>query len=643
MKNKLLMTILLSLFSVATEASTSARADYRQKYKSVLCHYSQKPVDSLKYKAALFLIDNMEGHGSPEGIGIRNYIQRIHKMEKAEGIRQLQAAWYTSQKEGSTDIVPDSTIISSDFLINDIDDAFFSWNQSQWKDSITFRQFCQYILPYRINDEHLGENWRRPLRERYGSIIEHETNMKKAFALIRDTVFKVIALSNSYCEYNLDPMTCHMIGRAECGQRCILLVAVLRALCIPAVIDGTPMWSDYSNKGHAWVAMVANNGDTYTVFDKDKEAKRFNPIDASQFLPRYKVKTEDKYPYVIKTEKTPVKIYRICYDYCNKVGIYDAKVIASPFILDVSEKYGLTTDVTIKTDSTSTIYLCSYLSGQDWMPVAKAEAVNGYVTFRNIGKGSVCIPIIVYEGRKKALSCPFLVGTKGITKRYSPSLSKKRTININRKYPLCSYTTDTWAAIKGATFEGAMTKDFKHADTLAIITQTPFYMTTLNVSSTNKYRFLRYHAPRNNRSSLAELQFYTSDSIGNTQLLTGTYFAKGTDISKIENVFDGNPSTICKGINVGYTIGLDLGEGKEQSVSRITFCPSTDLNFVEKGHLYELYYFDNDWQLVDRKYAKTDSLNFNNVPEDALLLLKDRSGGTEERVFEYKDGKQIWH
>lgn len=642
MRNRLL-TILLILSLTMQCSPVSAIQGYREKYANVLRHYSQQATDSLKYKAALFIIDNMEGHCSPEGVAMDKYIAHIQTMKKAKGIRELQATWQASLKDGDVDIVPDSAVVSDDFLINDIDNAFSTWQRSQWKDSVPFSLFCRYILPYRINDEHFGGNWREPLREQYGAVIEGVEDIRKAFAIVRDTVFKVVALSNSYCKYNLDPLTCNIVGRAECSQRCILLVAVLRALGIPAAIDGTPMWADYSNKGHAWAAMIMGNGDTYTVFEKDKEAKRLNPVDASQFMPRYKTWKNDGFPYYIKASKTPVKIYRMCYDRCNEVGEYDVMWLKNSFIKDVSAEYGLTSNVAIKTDCASAVYLCAYMSGRDWMPVAKAFSEDGNVIFPNVGKGSVCVPIAVVDGKKKALSCPFLVESNGIERWFSPSPSGARTITIDRKYPLCSYTTDTWAGMRGAVFEGSMTADFSVADTLAVITAVPSYMTTIDVSSSKRYRFLRYHAPRLNRSSLAELRFYTSGDTGDTKLLAGRHFAEGVDSANIGNVFDGNPATICKGISVGYTIGLDLGEGNSQSVKKITLSPSTDLNFVEKGHLYELYCYDTEWKMLGRVYAHEDKLTFDNVPENAILLLKDRSGGMEERIFEYRDGKQVWH
>lgn len=214
-----------------------------------------------------------------------------------------------------------------------------------------------------------------------------------------------------------------------------------------------------------------------------------NPVDASLFLPRYKTWETDGFPYDIKTSKTPVKIYRMCYDRCNKVGEYDVMWLKSSFIKDVSAEYGLTSNVAIKADCASAVYLCAYMSGRDWVPVAKAFHEGGNIIFPNVGKGSVCVPIAVVDGKKKALSCPFLVGSNGIERWFSPSPSGARTITIDRKYPLCSYTTDTWAGMRGAVFEGSMTADFSVADTLAVITAVPSYMTTIDVSSSKRYRF----------------------------------------------------------------------------------------------------------------------------------------------------------
>lgn len=315
MSKRKMKNIIISILSNATVLlfvvmpySCFART-YEEKYADVLKHYSSNVSDSLKYRAAQFLINNMDGHYSPEGAQITAFISMIETIEKKTGIKELNLAWNNASKYGGVILVPDSGIVTCRMLISNIDEAFNAWTSAYWYPDVDFHSFCKYILPYRCSSEHIGGNWRSYLYKKYHDLIKNETDIRKAFAIIKKAVFDDVILSNSYCPYAIDAISCHRIGKAECGQRCILLVDVLRSLGIPAVIDMIPMWSDYSNKSHSWVSIVWNNT-TYTVNENDTIAKENNPVDASLFTPRYHLKKEDNCPYYVKTTKTPVKVYR---------------------------------------------------------------------------------------------------------------------------------------------------------------------------------------------------------------------------------------------------------------------------------------------------------------------------------------------
>ena len=49
------------------------------------------------------------------------------------------------------------------------------------------------------------------------------------------------------------------------------------------------------------------------------------------------------------------------------------------------------------------------------------------------------------------------------------------------------------------------------------------------------------------------------------------------------------------------------------------------------------------WHLIGRRNGDDGFLEFDNVPEGCLLLLKDKTAGGEERIFEYMDGIQVWY
>lgn len=112
---------------------------------------------------------------------------------------------------------------------------------------------------------------------------------------------------------------------------------------------------------------------------------------------------------------------------------------------------------------------------------------------------------------------------------------------------------------------------------------------------------------------------------------------------ELNSAFDGNRETIANTKSTKYWIGLDLGEHNEQSVCTIKFTPKSDTNAIEPGHLYELYYFDKKWNFLGRQISTNDFLLFENVPQKAILLLKDRTKGKEERIFYYDTGQQTWY
>lgn len=640
--NYLYQTLFI-LFVFCSVSTNIYSQSYREKYFTVLQHYTQRGGDSLKYKAALFLINNMEGHESPEGRQIEVFKYKTRDLYTHNGIRELNEAWNLSGKEGSTVMVPDSTVISPRILISNIDAAFASWESAPWKDEIDFSTFCNYILPYRCSNEHIGDNWRKAMKDMYSHIILGETDMLKAFAKIKKAVYEDVVLSNAYCPYQMDVITTLRIGKAECGQRAIVLADALRALGIPSAIDFTPVWADYSSKSHGWVSVIDKNGVTYTVFEDDSIAKSFNPIDASIFIPRYRVKEDDHCPYVVKQTKTPIKVYREEYSMTNPKAKDGIGFLSNRFIRDVSDKYALKSKVVLDVDDDKEVQLCSYVSSRDWMPIASAKSSDGKVIFEYVGKNSVCTACIDDNGKRTYISTPFYIGDNGIQRHFVPNLDECEEIRISRKYPLCQNIVDVWGYMRGGIFLASNDSNFVVTDTLAFIKTMPYGVTRVKSLSNKQYRFLRYKAPYNNRSSLSELQFFVKTSNDSEIRLHGCYSANGIDTLHIEYLYDDNTSTYCRGQKTEYTITVDLGKDACSKVDYIQYAPSTDLNFIEKGHLYELYYFDTSWNLIGRKIANEEWESFKNVPKGALLLLKDKTKGQEERIFEYIDGFQKWH
>ena len=55
------------------EAALLSAKNNRKELEKVLCHYQKNPADSLKYKAACFLIENMPFYTYSDGEQLENY------------------------------------------------------------------------------------------------------------------------------------------------------------------------------------------------------------------------------------------------------------------------------------------------------------------------------------------------------------------------------------------------------------------------------------------------------------------------------------------------------------------------------------------------------------------------------------------
>lgn len=82
--------------------------------------------------------------------------------------------------------------------------------------------------------------------------------------------------------------------------------------------------------------------------------------------------------------------------------------------------------------------------------------------------------------------------------------------------------------------------------------------------------------------------------------------------------------------------------GIKENVSRIEFYPLNDGNFIVPNMKYELFYYDFGWKSLGKKVSYGFELQYDSVPQNAVLLLRNITNGNEERIFTYENEKQIW-
>lgn len=158
----------------SVEASLRSSGVNRKELEKVLHHYQKNPADSLKYKAACFLIENMPFYTYSYGEQLENYKSYYTWLKKSKGKTPQQVVdsikkIYGPMKEPSKK--RDIMEIDSAYLCRNIDWAFKVWQEQPWGKNISFETFCEYILPYRIGDEPLSY-WRETYYEKYNSLLD---------------------------------------------------------------------------------------------------------------------------------------------------------------------------------------------------------------------------------------------------------------------------------------------------------------------------------------------------------------------------------------------------------------------------------------------------------------------------------------
>ena len=110
---------------------------------------------------------------------------------------------------------------------------------------------------------------------------------------------------------------------------------------------------------------------------------------------------------------------------------------------------------------------------------------------------------------------------------------------------------------------------------------------------------------------------------------------------KPEMLIDGFSDTTFSGETPKRYIDFDLNN--EYNLSAIGITPYIR-SWLGKSNIYELHYWENGWQPIERKEGNSNCLLFDHVPKNALLRLINPGKRIQEhhRIFIYKNGKVVW-
>ena len=621
--------------------------------KRVLQHYAS---DTLKLKAAKFLIRNMPGHYSyADTTLVVAYSEAVdsilESMKECSMYERKDSINACAERKGvyRWKKVQDIHVITADYIIRNIDEAFELW-KGPWAQHLSFEQFCEYLLPYKVGELQLLDDWRNRLKSHHSEVL---SDMSKCDAYRNATLEAARRLSkslgaeihpnyNSVIDYPV--MKFEVNAKVPCGScdyYIPIALAYHRSHGIPLAHDFCPHWAS-RRLGHSWNVVLAENGRTMA----------FNGISNEPIMAANGISVSDGDMH--NSMEKMAKVFRHTYAQneqliaLNRREKYVPALFRNVFIKDVTPAYMETTDVCLSlrkhTRGTSTAYLAVY-GDNDWYPIAFVPISKGKAVFKDMGRNIMYIAMcFTPEGKREILSEPFVLGFDGTVKFCSAS-DKKITMRLTRKYPVLEYVYKWLGSVDSCEVQASNDNKFRQYETIHLTSDTRAIGNEIDIpASIPPYRYWRFlPLKKSTRGNIAEIYFYDSEGKQLNGRVIGTEesFEGRADRTR-EAAFDGNTLTYFETPdNAIPWIGMDFGH--PISIARILYYPRSDGNSIEPNDEYELFYWEgNEWKRISRKRSQSNWIDFTDVPEGAIYLLRDITKGHEERIFTYDNGNQVW-
>ena len=620
--------------------------DNRPQLEAVLEHYRTVDNDPLKLDAAKYLIANMPAHYSYRDTAAINsfYSKALEILGtgpsgdwQRDTLREIGDKYYAGIME---DIIPDAWVITADYLIYNIDHAFNAWRTRPWSQHVKYEEFRERILPYKITERQSFDAWRDTL------VLHYTDSLSKVppTDLERNTIYGAIEIVRKeihtkqsdmkfrilWEERNGIPMlsaaTWVRMTYGDCRNFVDMGVSTFRSLALPACVDYVPLWGR-NNNGHSWYVFISDQG---------KEERTINSLIEPAGQPFFPY---DRFP----------KVYRVTYAMNPRILKYN-KTAKFPYQFDVCAKdvtghYNLTSDIDIELlegtrlkDKYVYIGMFSAVTEGQWKVLDFGTVKRGKAHFENMGRNMLYI-VLKYDGIGfSVISKPFILHKSGIIEYISLDNSEQRTVTLKRKYYESLNDVEMRRRILGARIQCATRPDFTDARTLYTI-ETTAIPDKIPLEPAGNYRYWRYLSADSTYGSVAEVEYFDCD--GN--MLEGKPLAcKAASADSIGLAQDGKWLTNFEtGQPNGNWVGQDLGTAK--SVASVRVIPRSDDNDIHPGQRYELRYMGSNgmWKTLGRKTATDNMLEYDNVPINCLLWLKNHTCGQEERPFIYSRSKDL--
>ncbi len=619
----------LKVYEEPGEISLEEKTAINPGLQKALEHY-RYPKDSLKRRALLFLIENMEnkkGYALRETKKFIAVYEAVCKTGEKNGVDN-KSIYIPAQfrKEARAEFsgqhYSDLHSITAELIIENIEYAFKAW-QFPWAKHLSFEEFCEYVLPYRISEEPLSP-WRKYLFEQQKDFIslllkEGINDPVEVVKRLNDRLLGDFVFCSKISPPYLSVRELYRHPAGQCEHRYLLFTALARTLGLPVAIDFSPQYTRYPGS-HSWTVLTNDGHNKILAFNGgDKWAELpFTGFKAYRNTYKNYIKPKDKYlPYLFTNP-----------NYIDVSGEYPLDVFKYTMLLDNPVK---------KND----IFLFNFGMGTVLVPIAMGEVEDHTAVFKNciFREEGLVVPVVYENGIQKIYGNPVVVKRNDAPQVFTPADSVCK-IRVVRKYPISGDMRGFAWHVKDAIIQGSNRRDFSDAETIYTFKSAPMFYQLNDIDNAHSYKYFRYVPADGKSIHLAELKFYFVS--GDSSCVAGqprSYFSQQPD-SLMKNLFDGNIRTNFDA-EPGNWVGIDVGDNPK-TLCRIGILPRNNWNVIEKGHVYELLVFNKGWKSLATKQATDFFIDFDQVPCNAVMLLRDQTEGKQERVFTYQNNWQLF-
>ena len=691
LKNKIIMTVrntIIILILTITYSCNSENNDpsgqYTFTHNCVLMYYKYIDRSPEKYKAAQFLIDNMQYHYSKGKVIKDNPLLETWRAQtdsiyyatvKGHTLTDfpwdsLKARQERRRKEIEKDTLPDAVSnnqiywdikeIDFDFLTDHIDNAFKVWKESKQAKNLSFEEFKEYILPYRSIKGYGFLDTGKRYNELFGKyiLLDSQANIRNrveyyntAINGLRDLNGKNhrTVLAGVYDLYSRDFHDCVDVASYGCN--------ILRACGLPVVVEFNVCYRNLSGR-HYHCSVYNDSIKKWETFNPESSLPGDGDWAFAETMNVYRMTygAQKNTPYFLKNKEE-----------------YVPSILNSPCIKDVTSYLRHTVKINIpcKVETTNRLaYLATFhRESGGLLPVTwgRINFQTGRITFQNVLPNVLYFPVYYPSKTFQTFGQPFYVKEENGRSVICPipgvdsSKDTLKSMILTRKYPRKPNMIQLAQELVGGRFLGANKRDFSDAQVLYEIKEAPQpYFLDYPFARKGKFQYYRFEAPAEHpHANISMLEWITQTryqytnamppsrvhilspkdtlSLPKEATLVKLLDEDSWDKMKWKSEYDGNMQTSP---GAYPTIGFNLKE--PQIITGVRFAPRNADNGINSGDEFELYYWDNGWNYAGSNRAKYEYVEFNNVPKNKLYWIKNSNSGKEELLFVMLNGKRAF-